>query len=203
MLKRLVAIIKENRSWMFLATFFFALGFFITYSALSREPELFSLLEQTSIPLMRELAELVFSGNPLRGVLILFIHNLTSSLQVIILGLLLGIPALFSAIANGTVLGLVAAQLAQEGIQPLRFLLAGVLPHGVFELPAFLLCAAFGLKLGYHIVFPLPGYKRLASIRLIFREIGYALPVIALLLAIAALLEVLVTPELVKYFLLP
>lgn len=202
MFKNLAPVIRENRSWLALAALFFFLGFFLSYSTLTREPELFSLLEATSFPLLRELGELVFSGHPLRGAFILFMHNLTSSLQVIIFGLVLGIPALFSSIANGTLLGAVAARLGQEGTLPLRFIVTGILPHGLFELPAFLLSVAFGLKLGYHIVFPFPGQKRRETLGYIFREIGRCLPGITLLLAVAALVEVFVTPGLVELFLL-
>lgn len=158
------------------------------------------MLEQAMLPLLKELSEQVFGGHPLQGAVILFIHNLTASLQVILFGLFLGIPALLSSVANGAILGALAFQLGQQGVSLLPLLLAGILPHGILELPAFLLSAAFGLKLGYHIVFPLPGNSRLESIGKIFREIGNALPLIIVFLALAALLEVFVTPTILLYF---
>jgi stage II sporulation protein M len=200
MTHRSIRIIIENRSWLLLATVFFLSSAIFSYIVLIREPELLAIVEETSFPFLQEMAELVFGGPPLRGSLILFLHNITSSLQVIAFGLILGIPALFSVIANGALVGVAAAGLAREGIPPLSFFLSGILPHGILEIPAFLLSAAFGLKLGYHIVFPLPGKKRLQSLGQIFIEVGEALPLIIALLAAAALIEVFLTPGLIQRF---
>ena len=201
MVNRLKAVYIENRSWLLLATSLFILSYTFSFMSLTREPQLFALFEEKAIPFIRELGDLVFSGNPFIGCFILFTHNLTISLQVIILGIILGIPSLFSTLGNGTMLGAVAALLAQEGIIPLHFFIFGILPHGIFELPAFLISAAFGLKLGYHIVFPLPDQGRKATLKQIFNEIKNALPLIISMLAIAALLEVFVTPGLIRAFL--
>ncbi|EEG76712.1 stage II sporulation protein M [Dethiobacter alkaliphilus] len=200
MINAFISTLKNNRSWLILAVIFFIGGTFLTYAALHQDPQALAMLEEAIFPVLEELGEEVFTGHPLYGALILFFHNLTASLQVILLGLILGIPPLFSAIANGSVLGILAFQLGQEGVAVVPFLLAGILPHGIFELPAFLLSAAFGLKLGYHLVFPLPGLKRLESVKNIFREIGGALPMIVILLAIAALIEVFITPAVLLYF---
>lgn len=194
-------VVKDNRSWLIMSVSFFLMGYLLSFFAFRRDPGLFKVLEQTAIPFLRELGEMVFSGNLFFGALILFVHNLTSSLQVILLGIILGIPPLFSTLANGSLLGAIAARMSQEGIAPPHFLLVGILPHGIFELPAFLLSTAFGLKLGYHLVFPLPGCSRGATLGHIFREIRVAVPFIVLLLATAALLEVFLTPRLIRVFL--
>lgn len=201
MTRRSIRIFLENRSWLLLATVFFLSSAVFSYLVLIREPELFAAVEEASFPFLKEMAELVFGGPPIRGSLILFLHNLTSSLQVIVFGLFLGIPALFSVIANGALVGAAAAGLAQQGFPPLLFFLSGILPHGMFEIPAFLLSAAFGLKLGYHIVFPIPDKKRLQSLGLIFKEVGEALPLIIVFLAVAALIEVFLTPGIIQRFL--
>ncbi|MDW7650230.1 MAG: stage II sporulation protein M [Bacillota bacterium] len=201
MLQRFMITVKENRSWLILSFLLFAGGAGLSYISLTHEPELFAILEETSLPLLQELSELVFGGHPLRGAAILFLHNLTSVLQVIFFGIILGILPLFSAIANGAILGALTFQLSQEGIAPLPFLMAGILPHGIFELPAFLLSAALGLKFGYHVVFPIPQYTRRQSLALIFQEIGIVLPVVFILLLLAALLEVFVTPGVLEYYL--
>ncbi|MBS4032152.1 MAG: stage II sporulation protein M [Clostridiales bacterium] len=116
MTHRSIGTIKENQSWLLLATVFFLSSSIFSYLVLIREPELFAAVEEASFPFLQEMAEMVFGGPPLRGSLILFLHNLTSSLQVIVFGLFLGIPALFSLIANGALAGAAAAALAREGI---------------------------------------------------------------------------------------
>ncbi|MBS4008303.1 MAG: stage II sporulation protein M [Clostridium sp.] len=201
MYRQFSKIILENRSWLALATLFFMGGTLFMYTALSQDPRLLPLMEETALTMLKELAEQVFSGHPLRGVAILFLNNTFASLQAMVLGVFLGVAPLFSAMANGAILGTVAFQLTHEFAQPLPLLLAGILPHGVFEIPAFLVSVALGLKLGYHLIFPLPGHSRHASLKGIWKEIGNVLPMIFLLLFLAAMIEVFITPAVLAFFL--
>ncbi|HHX75120.1 MAG TPA: stage II sporulation protein M [Firmicutes bacterium] len=197
---KFAALVRNNRSWLALAVCFFLGGFALAYTALSQDPELVKFLEETSLTMLQELGEEVFTTTPLQGLMILFLHNLTSVISIMFLGFFLGLPALFSALANGSVLGLVAFQLAETGVAPLPFLAAGVLPHGVFELPAFFISVALGLKLGYHLIFPLPHTSRGNTIRIILTEMGFSLPYLAGLLAVASAVEVLLTPLILTKF---
>ena len=159
------------------------------------------ILEDAAFARLEELGNEIFSGSALQGTLILFMNNLMSTMYVIFLGLIIGIPSMLSALANGSVLGLLSYQLSQQGISPLPYFAAGILPHGIFELPAFFISVALGLKLGYHIVFPLSGRSRMDSLRTIFGEIRTSLPFIVILLAVAAVIEIFVTPHLLVPFL--
>ena len=95
----------------------------------------------------------------------------------------------------GGVLG--AAQLV--GYSPLLAFTAGILPHGLFELSAVFLATAAMLKVGAQLVTPQPD-KSLGEILLFslvdwFRIfVGIVLP----LLAVAALVEIYITPLLIK-----
>lgn len=197
-MKKFLGIVEENCSWLVLAILFFLAGYAMAFAALQHDATILKMVEETSLTLLRELGEQIFAGHPLRGIAILFLHNLSSTIQIMLFGLLLGLPALASAITNGAILGIVAFQLTQEGMAPLPYLAAGILPHGLFELPAFFLSAAFGLKLGYHVVFPAPGQTRKETLRGIFREIASAFPYIFSLLLVAAIIEVLVTPAIIQ-----
>lgn len=194
MVNRFAAVIKENRSWLLLAVLFFIGGFLLSYAALQQDPEILKMLEESFLTVLEELGENVFSGSQFAGTVILFFHNLMSVLYVMYLGIIVGLPPLFSALANGSALGLLAFKFSESGISPLPFMAAGILPHGIFELPAFFLAVALGLKLGYHLIFPLPGLSRFTSLRAVFSEIGTSLPFIILLLLIAAAVEVFITP---------
>jgi stage II sporulation protein M len=89
----------------------------------------------------------------------LFLHNLFASLQMMLMGIFLGIVPLIGLFTNGALLGSIAAGLATEDIPLLAFMSLGILPHGIFELPAFFISSAFGMKMGFHLVFPLPQKK--------------------------------------------
>ncbi|NLZ92797.1 MAG: stage II sporulation protein M [Firmicutes bacterium] len=200
MTKNFLAVIRENRSWIILAFLFFLGGLVLSYSALTQEPGIISILEENLLAALKDLGEEIFNVSALEGVMLLIINNIFATAQIIFLGIFLGVPTLISAIANGSVLGILAFQLTQEGIAPVPFILAGVLPHGIFELPAFFLSVALGLKLGYHIVFPLPNLSRKDSLRLILHEIRISMPFIIGLLLVAAFIEIFITPLFLSSF---
>ena len=64
-----------------------------------------------------------------------------------LLGLGLGLIPLLVVTSNGFLLGVVAYGAVQQS--GLLFLAAGILPHGILELPAVLVSIAIGFRLGY------------------------------------------------------
>jgi stage II sporulation protein M len=83
------------------------------------------------------------------------------------------------------------------GIQPWPIFLAGVVPHGVFEIPALMIGSAVVLYMGVAIVTPQTGKSMGEVILELFADwakifIGLVVP----LLAVAAMIEAYVTPTL-------
>ncbi|NLM53027.1 MAG: stage II sporulation protein M [Firmicutes bacterium] len=200
-LEYFILTLKENRSWLLLAVFFFLGGFILTYFSLSQDPEFLNMIEEIFQTVLAELGNETREISPLQMSFFYFIRNVSAVLYVSFLGIILGIPSLFSAIANGSVLGLVTFHLAQQGKATIPYLIAGIVPHGMFELPAFFLSVALGLKLGYHVIFPLPNMSRAHTLRRIFAEMILSLPYLLVLLAIAALIEAFVTPVFLAFYL--
>lgn len=192
-------VLKDNRKWMALALLIFLLGFLFFFigsdnidneHVLDVNQEMFASLE-TIITIIEE-------SNPVFGSLLIFINNLVSSLQMLFLGIFLGLSPIFTLLANGALLGTVSTMVMEEGMS-FWFLLAGILPHGIPELAAFFICAAMGLKIGIHaIISPLPGKNRLDSIKYIWKEIVSVMPLVIILLFIAAFIEIFFT----KWFVL-
>jgi uncharacterized membrane protein SpoIIM required for sporulation len=131
---------------------------------------------------------------------VLFLHNARTTVAFLLLGLVsfgtLGLTLFIGNIALvGGVMG--AAQLV--GYSPLLAFGAGILPHGIFELSAIFLATAAMLKVGAQLVTPQPD-KGLGEIFLIaladwFRVfVGIVVP----FLAIAAVIEIYLTPVLIK-----
>ena len=189
----------QNLNWLILASVFFIFGLGAAAIVFKNEAIIHNLTE-VQYDALKEMAETVFAGPQWRGILILFFNNLIASLQMMLLGVLLGIPPLLGLFANGVLLGSLLMEVGREGMPLLPFITVGVLPHGLFELPAFITCAAFGLKIGYHLIFPLPQKKRKESLGIIWKEFFTLFPLITLLLILAASIEVIVTPLLVKQF---
>lgn len=76
----------------------------------------------------------------------LFVQNFRATALMTLLGFIpfLFIPVL-PILSNGVFLGATTASLAAHGVSVWRMLLLGVLPHGIFELPALALGAAAGI----------------------------------------------------------
>jgi uncharacterized membrane protein SpoIIM required for sporulation len=115
---------------------------------------------------------------------VIFLNNAFTCFLDIILGPLIGIFPMFSAFINGGLLGWFAQE---EGL----IIFLAIVPHGIFELPAFLLSAAIGLRLGREVL-------RRKGERHLKKELGKGLRVFLVLvlplLIIAAFIEsVLIT----------
>jgi uncharacterized membrane protein SpoIIM required for sporulation/ABC-type transport system involved in multi-copper enzyme maturation permease subunit len=129
---------------------------------------------------------------------LLFYHNARTTLVFLLLGLVsfatLGIT-LF--LVNMGLVGGVLGGATLIGYSPLLMFASGILPHGIFELTAVFLAAAAMFKLGAGLVTP-QTEKSLGEVLLLsladwFRVfLGIVVP----LLAIAALIEVYLTPVL-------
>lgn len=130
----------------------------------------------------------------------IFINNAVSTLITVLLGV---VPFLFlslvNPVMNGGVIGLMAAVWKQAGLPMARFFLAGVAPHGVFELTAVIYATGLGLSLTLEIIrkILLPAPAESPSFpRLVLRALrSWALIVLPLLLAAAAV-ETFITPHL-------
>jgi stage II sporulation protein M len=187
-------IISQNLNWVILALLFFLFGVITAVFVFGNEGFFLAELTEVQKSILHEMAELIFQGFFLRGILLLFLNNLFASLQMMLLGIVLGIPSLLGLFTNGALLGSMITILSREGQPVLPFVVLGILPHGIFELPAFFISAAFGLKLGFHLIFPLPQKKRRESLAFIWKEYWSLFPLILNLLILAAIVEVVITP---------
>ncbi len=131
---------------------------------------------------------------------VLFYHNARTTVAFLLLGLVsFGTLGLTLFIGNIALVGGVLGAAHLVGYSPLLAFAAGILPHGIFELSAVFLATAAMLKVGAQLVTPQPD-KSLGEILLLsladwFRIfVGLVLP----LLAIAALVEIYITPLLIK-----
>ena len=126
----------------------------------------------------------------------LLLNNLSAMVMATVYGLLpfIRLPALTLGV-NGATLGLFAGYYVHQGI-PLWKYLVGILPHGIFEIPALILSAALGLYLCRTVSDALLK-KRTGSVRAALGQCGqillwWVLP----LIAVAAVIETYVTPVL-------
>jgi uncharacterized membrane protein SpoIIM required for sporulation len=152
-------------------------------------------------------------GNPPKpGIglaLFIFVNNLRVSIFSNILSTFaFGILAFLVPLAAFLQIGLVAGTLARQSgnwlamgaDSPLQFVLAYVVPHGIIELPTFLLSAALGVRLGVSLL-PPPGTFTVGQ-HMLWGLANFAkvwLLVLLPLVLLAALVEGLVTPLVVSW----
>jgi len=120
----------------------------------------------------------------------IFENNVIKCFLVVVLGLAAGIAPLLFTVANGVVIGIVVG--ATIGKTGLLYVLVGLLPHGVIEMPMVFISAAIGLKLGMDVLRALiqkkvPIWKDIKEGLLIF--VFWVAP----LLLVAAFMETFVT----------
>ncbi len=131
----------------------------------------------------------------------LFANNLSASFYIIGYGVIpfLFLP-IFAALLNAVVVGIVGALSLSSGLSVVAFAM-GILPHGIFEIPAICLACAIGCYLCKDIMNVVLNAKE----RTPFKTLAYeklkllALVVIPLLL-IAALIETYITPSILMLF---
>jgi stage II sporulation protein M len=126
--------------------------------------------------------------------LIIFINNAIKALGIIFLGILLGLPTLLFIVLNGFILGGLGSAL--ESVNGWRYVMASFVPHGVIEIPVILLAAALGFTVGMESLKWL--VRRESRVKLQLSNglkvyVRWILPG----LAVAAIIEVLVTPLLI------
>ncbi len=116
----------------------------------------------------------------------LFTHNSQVGILSFFLGFLMGLPVFYLMFTNGQMLGALACLYHQHSLS-LEFW-GWILPHGVTELGALVLCGGAGLALGRAMVFP-GRFSRLENLAMAGRQAGVVVLGAVIMLALAALLE--------------
>ena len=173
---------REIRLMLIISTLIFTMFIFIGYEA-----EAFSDVFEPLGEVFKSLARL----NPYLLTLIIFLNNAIKMFIAIVLGVVVGIfPVVFISL-NGLILGYaIRISLPELGMLGIVSL---ILPHGILELPAALLSTALGLLVGLEAIKKM--MRKEASIKKALRYgfkiyAKYVIP----MLAIAAIIEVFVTP---------
>lgn len=116
-------------------------------------PHRFSSLLSPGLDQLRKLA--VKTGafhSVFRTIAVIFVHNLFAAIVVMVMSGIVtaGIYPASAMWMNGLTMGyVVATESHQLGVPAWRIFVYGMLPHGLFELPAFIWCGVLGIHLGY------------------------------------------------------
>jgi len=175
------------KKWIFIATFLFGIGLVF---GLATPTSGISLLSE-DIAALQELSNILVPFNFLTVILIL-VNNVATLLLSFALSPIFCLMPILALTANGWLIAFISAIVVQE--ESLGFVLAGLLPHGIFELPAFILGEAAALSFGAMAILALFKKERrnllLPSLKQNLRYLMVAL----VLLVPAAIIEIYITP---------
>jgi uncharacterized membrane protein SpoIIM required for sporulation len=116
----------------------------------------------------------------------LFTHNLKVGILALGLGVLAAVPTVFLMVFNGMILGSFVAIHFRAGLTTEMW--AWILPHGVTEIGAIILCGGVGLRLGQAVVSP-GLLSRTESLRRAGIEAGAMAIGVGAMLVAAAIIE--------------
>jgi len=175
------------KRWSFIAIFLFAVGLVL---GLATPPGIAGFMSE-DITALEELGRILTPFSALTFIFI-FIKNVSALVISFVLSPILCLAPILSLTVNGWLLAFISSAVAQE--ESLGFVLAGVLPHGIFELPAIIIGEAAALSFGTMAILALikRGKRHLLLLNL-KQNLRYLLIAIGLLLP-AAIIETYATP---------
>ncbi len=182
---------RLSRSTLF-ATALFALALVGGILAVRQDP---AFGQQLLAGFRDQVAGVILSDAPWEIFLKIFLNNLVACIALFLGGASFGLVPLLVIASNGLVIGAIIETV--RGEKGIGFILAGILPHGVLEIPAVLVSAGLGLLLAEALGRELLrsegdaaaealGYGRLFVL--------YVVPFVAL----AAAVEAFITPHIIQ-----
>ncbi len=136
------AYLNSIRMYIGLSVFLFGLTAVMGYYTAAVDPEFASSWTQEL-----EMLKWIMDQPPLLIMIIIFLKNLLASATAMLLGVGLGLMPLMVVTSNGFLLGIVGYGVVQK--EGWLYLAAGILPHGIIELPVVLVSIAIGFRLGH------------------------------------------------------
>ncbi|MEM4605547.1 MAG: stage II sporulation protein M [Candidatus Pacearchaeota archaeon] len=136
-LKEYLSFLKSKKNIFYFSLLLFFFSAFLGY--------FFPLFENIIVEIIKDLINMFEGKNFFESFLLLFFNNARSSLLAIIFGLFFSVIPVLILFFNGYLVGFVVNLVAKEKS---LFEIWRLLPHGIFELPAFFISCVLGINLG-------------------------------------------------------
>jgi len=179
------------KKWIFVAIVLFGIGLAF---GLATPISIISLFSE-DITALQELSDILVPFKFLTVIRVL-VKNASALLLSFALSPIFCLMPILALTVNGWLIAFISVAVIQ--VESLSFVLAGLLPHGIFELPAFILGEAAALSFGAMVIIALFKKERrnllLPSLKQNLRYLMVALT----LLVPAAIIEIYITPWLLN-----
>ena len=175
------------RRWIIVATGLFAVGMVVGFIMPGNSDGLLS----QEIAALKELGTLL-GPFKITTAIFIFLKNVLAITMSFILSPLLCLLPVIALVVNGALISIVSEIVIQQ--ESVGFLLAGILPHGIFELPALIIGEAASLSFGTMLILAVFKKDMRERIPANFTQNIKLLILAFLLLVPAAIIETYVTP---------
>lgn len=148
--------------------------------------------------MMEALEELVASFGPFKitTAVFIFLNNAVTLLLSFIFSPILCLLPVLVLLVNGSLISFISVFVSQE--KSVGFLLAGLLPHGIFEIPAIIIGEAAALSSGAMVIMAIFSPKRRSQLLPNLNKNLRYLLLAFILLVPAAIIETFITPLLLQ-----
>lgn len=164
-----------------------------------------SVLDQM-IEQVKEISkEMQLENNVFTTIRVIFMNNLMAAIMMLGMGIFFAIFPVWGLFMNGAVLGYILTTTNAKGYSTWEMLVYGILPHGIIEIAAILLAAGLGIRFG------VLSFRSVGSLFVpqkrdrVKRDWGDSLRIlwkafvlIVVMLLVAAIIESVITPQLLK-----
>ena len=179
------------RIWIFISTGLFAFGIIAGLIFSLSNPEYTLEFFTDELAYFDEIGDILEPGT-IGTFLLIFINNAVAFFFSMVLSPILCLLPTFSLLFNGAFISVISVLVAR--VESVGFVLTGLLPHGIIEIPAFLIGQAAALSFGFFIMASIFSANRRARLGVDLKR-ALKFFVIALLLLIpAAIIETFITP---------
>ena len=176
------------KRWIFIAIFLFGIGLALGFALPTGTARLFS----QDIVALKEFSGILASLPLPLVAMFIFLKNASAMVISFVFSPILCLMPVLALTINGWLIAFVSTAVIQE--ESISYLLAGMLPHGILELPALILAQAAALSFGAIAILALfKREKRKLLLPTLKQDLKYLLLALALLLP-AAIVETYVTP---------
>ena len=174
------------KRWIFVAIGLFGVGIASGLATPVSIAELFS----EDLAAIRELAA-ILEPFQITTAIFIFLKNVSALLISFVFSPILCLVPILALTVNGWLISFISVAVVQE--ESLGLLLAGLLPHGIFELPALIMGEAAALSFGALTIVALVSKKKDLLLPGLKQNLRYLLIACTLLLP-AAIIETYITP---------
>ena len=190
--KHLFNQLPSMKHYFIVTGLIFAVGIYMGYTS----PEQFQFILNAAQERLKSIVNSVNQAENRTLALFgaIFLNNVIALCATIALGGFFMILPIYFLLINGALLGYFAEQFVQKG--ELDAFLKGIVPHGIIEIPAICIAAAFGIRFGVLVIkglikLPYASRRKQAGrdFGVFFKQILSLLVILIGLLAVAALIE--------------